>query len=65
MAKFLTTIDIAAQLQTLITEADGFLFSIDKTYLDNTGKVKSAYRYLQNDDGKLECLEVDDGRDDN
>ena len=40
--------------------ADGFLFSIDKTYLDNTGKVKTAYRYLQNDDGKLECFEVVD-----
>ena len=45
--------------------ADGFLFSIDKTYLDTTGNVKSAYRYLQNEDGKLECFEVDDGRDDN
>ncbi|MDC3195461.1 hypothetical protein OAT76_03550 [Flavobacteriaceae bacterium] len=45
--------------------ADGFLFSIDKTYLDNSGKVKSAYRYLQNDKGRLQCFEVDDGSDDN
>jgi len=40
--------------------ADGFLFSIDKTYFDTSGKVKSAYRYLQNEDGKLECFEVVD-----
>ena len=40
--------------------AEGFLFSIDKTYLDTSGKVKSAYRYLQNEDGKLECFEVVD-----
>ena len=33
--------------------ADGFLFSIDKTYFDTSGKVKSAYRYLQNDEGRL------------
>ena len=45
--------------------AEGFLFSIDKTYFDTFGNVKSAYRYLQNDEGRLECLEVDDGRDDN
>ena len=45
--------------------ADGFLFSIDKTYLDTTGNVKSAYRYLQNDEGRLQCYEVIDGRDDN
>ena len=35
-------------------------FSIDKTYFDTSGKVKSAYRYLQNEDGKLECFEVVD-----
>ena len=39
--------------------AEGFLFSIDKTYLDTSGKVISAYRYLQNDEGRLECFEVD------
>ena len=45
--------------------AEGFLFSIDKTYLDTSGKVKSAYRYLQNDEVRLQCFEVDDGRDGN
>ena len=40
--------------------ADGFLFCIDKTYFDTSGKVKSAYRYLQNDEGRLECFEVVD-----
>jgi hypothetical protein len=45
--------------------AEGFLFSIEKTYFDNSGKVKSAQCYLQNDEGRLECLEVADGSDDN
>ena len=45
--------------------ADGFLFSIDKTYFDTNGNVKSAYRYLQNDEGRLQCYEVIDGSDDN
>ena len=45
--------------------AQGFLFSIEKTYFDTSGNLKSAYCYLQNDEGRLECLEVDDGRDDN
>ena len=59
------TTSIHAIEVTRFFTAEGFLFSIDKTYFDTSGKVKSAYRYLQNDDGKLECFEVDDGRDDN
>ena len=45
--------------------AEGFLFSIEKTYFDTSGNVKSAQCYLQNDEGRLECLEVADGSDDN
>ena len=50
---------------TRFFSAKGFLFSIEKTYFDTSGKVKFAQCYLQNDEGRLECWEVDNGRDDN
>ena len=40
--------------------ADGLLFCIDKTYFDTSGKIKCAQRYLQNDEGNLECFKVID-----
>ena len=57
---YTVTTTIHAIEVTRFFTAEGFLFSIDKTYFDTSGKVKSAYRYLQNEDGKLECFEVVD-----
>ena len=39
---------------------NSLLFCIDKTYFDTSGKIKCAQRYLQNDEGKLECFRVVD-----
>ena len=45
---------------TRFFNANGLMFSIDKTYFDTSGKIKCAQRYLQNDEGKLECFRVVD-----
>lgn len=50
---------------TRFSSTEGFLFSIEKTYFDTLGNVKSTKCYLQNDEGRLECLEVANGSDDN